>query len=49
MESLAQTELEVIAQAPDNSQELDLEAYGEAYNAIADMAAETINYEEEDE
>lgn len=48
METLAHLELEVIAQTSDNAQELDLEAYQEAYDAIAEMAAETIDYEDND-
>lgn len=48
METLAHLELEVIAQTSADTQELDLEAYQEAYDAIAEMAAETINYEDDD-
>ena len=47
METLAHLELEVIAQTAEPDEAPD-PAYQEAYDAIAEMAAETINYEDED-
>lgn len=46
METLANLELEVIAQTAEPDP--DPKAYQDDYNAIAEMAAETINYEDDD-
>lgn len=50
MESLAYLHMELAAsEVNGNTQELDIDAYWEAYNAIAEIAREGIDFDEEEE